>query len=290
MIFQPQLEYSCEKWNSKHSLLLTLIVIYSKLFQTALFNGLFEFSFFCHKESLINFHQRIKFIKTWSLIPILCLICLFSFPRIRDSIGEHICVKMHEMSGSQYENKFFQRFYCTSSIYGVFLGCVSEKIDQGRSYEYKSVDISFCSFSRLSQYSGKGGVICLDGLSYNMNVLFSMFYNCIANIGGAIYFEAANSVLKNICANKCSASESHFSYLQASQNNKVEYLSMSLCSHTTSGFHPLFIRKGNQVFDNTNSSMNYAIFYSGLYVWNPVSFAGSYNSFSNNRVTHSVCI
>jgi len=61
-----------------------------------------------------------------------------------------------------------------------------------------------------------------------------------------------------ICANSCSASGKHFAYHQASQVNQVEYLSVSNCSHTTSGYDPICLVYGYQRVDNTNSSMNNA--------------------------------
>ena len=64
-----------------------------------------------------------------------------------------------------------------------------------------------------------------------------------------------------ICANSCSCGVSfvgHFAYLSASQVNQVEYLSVSNCSHTTSGYYSIRLDNGNQRVDNTNSSMNNA--------------------------------
>jgi len=121
-------------------------------------------------------------------------------------------------------------------ICNVGLGCENESIDQGRSYVDKNINISNCFFSRYSSYSGHGGVIYVYGGSYSMNVIYSMFYKCVcSSYGGAIYFSSSNSYLRMICANRCSAFYGHFAYLHASQVNHVEYLSVSNCSHTTSG-------------------------------------------------------
>jgi len=94
-----------------------------------------------------------------------------------------------------------------------------------------------------------------------MNVNYSMLYNCVcSNHGGAIW-TSSSSYLKMICANKCSCGASsggHFSYLGASQMNQVEFLSVSNCSHTTSGYYPIRLYYGNQRIDNTNCSMNNA--------------------------------
>jgi len=176
-------------------------------------------------------------------------------------------------------------------ICNVGLGCENESIDQGRSYYYENINISNCYFARSSSYSGEGGVICVNGGTYSMNINYSMFYNCVcSSYGGAIYFYSSNSSLRMICANSCSASYGHFSYLWASQVNQVEYLSVSNCSHTTSGYYPIYLNIGYQRVDNTNSSMNNAIQVSGICIWSPSSFTSSHCTFSNNKVSNSRCI
>ena len=175
-------------------------------------------------------------------------------------------------------------------IWDAGVGCESESIDQGRSYVDKNINISLCFFSRYSSYSGSGGVIYVFGVSYSMNVNNSMFYNCLANNGGAIYFESTNACLRMICSNSCSASWSHFSYLVASQLNQLEYLSVSNCSHSTSGYYSIRLYTGNQIVDNTNSSMNNALQTSGIYISSPSSLSSSHCTFSNNKVSHSICI
>jgi len=176
-------------------------------------------------------------------------------------------------------------------IWDVGFGCESESIDQGRSYSQMDIDISDCFFSRYSLYNGDGGVIYVYGGSYSMNINYSMFYNCVCSSqGGAIYFYSTNSSLRMICANRCSASWYHFAYLSASQVNQVEYLSVSKCSHTTSGYYPIYLYTGYQRVDNTNSSMNNAYMGSGIGIWSPSTFTSSHCTFSNNKVSDSVCI
>ena len=89
-----------------------------------------------------------------------------------------------------------------------------------------------------------------------------MFYNCVCSQnGGAINFASSNSCLRMIYANSCSCgvgSFGHFTYLSASRMNQVEYLSVSNCSHTTSGYSSIDVFNGDQRVDNTNSSMNNA--------------------------------
>ena len=130
---------------------------------------------------------------------------------------------------------------------GVGLECESESIAQGRSYVDKNISIYGCFFSRSSQYSGDGGVIYISGESYSMNANHSMFYNCVCSgQGGAIYFYSANSYLRMVCANSCSASSyDHFAYLVASQVNRVEYQSVSYCSPTTSGIYSIHLSTGD---------------------------------------------
>ncbi|OGO84712.1 MAG: hypothetical protein A2Y24_01980 [Clostridiales bacterium GWE2_32_10] len=100
-----------------------------------------------------------------------------------------------------------------------------------------------------------------------MNVNYTMFYNCIANNGGAIWYNSLNSFLRKICANRCSCGAknyAHFAILYASQENQMEYLSVSYCSHTTFGKYTIYIESGNQRVYNTNSSMNKALELSGI--------------------------
>ena len=181
------------------------------------------------------------------------------------------------------------------SILGVGFGCENENMDQGRSYIDKNVDISDCFFSRSLEYSGDGGVIYVSVSSYSMSVNYSMFYNCVCSSkGGAIYFSSANSYLRMICANRCSCGASsyggNFAYISVSQVNHLEYLSVSYCSHTTSGSYSIRIQSGNQRFDNTNNSMNSAYQISGIHVYESSSFTSSHCTFSNNNVSYNMCI
>jgi len=177
----------------------------------------------------------------------------------------------------------------------VSVGCVSENITQGRSHEIKDVFLSHCFFFRTLTFYGHGDVIFIDdGFgSQSMYVIYTMFYNCISSgYGGAIYFYSWNSCIRMICANRCSASERHFAYLTATQMNQVEYLSESYFSHTSYGKYSIQIRASDQRVDNTNinSSMNFAEYYSGIAISSSFSFISSYCTFSNNKVSNSICI
>jgi len=180
------------------------------------------------------------------------------------------------------------------TILGLGLGCESENINQGRSYLNINISISDCFFSRNSLCSGNGGVICVDGGSYSMNLTLSMFFNCACSgHGGAIYFKSLNSILRMICAKGCSSGASSwgpFVYLRASQVNQEEYLSVSNCSHTTSGYYSIYLHSGNQRVDNTNSSMNNAYSTSGICIDYPSTFTSSHCTFSNNKVSSDSCV
>jgi len=176
-------------------------------------------------------------------------------------------------------------------ICNVGLGCENESIDQGRSYVDKNINISNCFFSRSSSYSGDGGVIYVTVGSYSMNVNYSMFYNCIAERGGAIYFSSSNSYLRMICANSCSASyEEHFSYLGASQYNFVDFLSISSCSEQERGNQGIFMFNGNQKLCNTNCTNNKAYGDSGICFYYPASCSCSFCTIARNRVMDAVCV
>jgi len=136
------------------------------------------------------------------------------------------------------------------TIWMVGSGCLIENTTQGRSYVDKNIDFSDCFFLRSSTFSGSGGVIYVSGGIYSMIVNYSMFYKCVCSTqGGAIYFSSTNSFLRMICANSCYISVSnyyHFAYLNASQENQVEYLSVSNCSHNTaSGYYSIYLDSGN---------------------------------------------
>jgi len=177
-------------------------------------------------------------------------------------------------------------------IRGVSLGCLNESISQGVSYSASDINISDCFFSRSSHYAGNGGVIFVISGSYSMYINNSMFYNCSSSLnGGAIFFYSSNSCLGMICAHSCSATSLyHFAYIKTSQVNQLEYLSVSKCSHTTSGDRTICLDSGNQTIDNTNSSMNNANQCSGIYTYTPSSFTSSHCTFSNNKVSNSICV
>jgi len=189
-------------------------------------------------------------------------------------------------------SQVFPQYFSNGLVLVVGFGCEIENIDQGRSFYQMSINISHCSFSRYSQVSGDGGVIYVSGGSFSMNVNDSIFYNCLANNGGAICFSSYKSHLRMICANRCSCGSQmyHFAFISASHLNQVEYLSISFCPQHMTGSIPICLQSGNQMVDNTNSSMNNPIQVSGIGIWSPSSFTSSHCTFSNNKVSQFICV
>jgi len=184
--------------------------------------------------------------------------------------------------------KEYQLYICSG------FGCESETKVQGWSYYRMNINVSGCFFSRSSQLTGYGGVIYVDSGSYTMNILLSMFYNCLCSKdGGAIYFVSSSSYLRMLCAHRCSCGASrsyNFAYISSSQMNQVEYLSVSCCSHSLTGRYTINLWTGNQRADNTNCSMNNVVQDSGIGFSAPSSFTSSYCTFSNNMASNSICI
>jgi len=187
--------------------------------------------------------------------------------------------------------EFFQMGYQQNVFRIISFGCQNESINQGLSYDQHNINISDCSFSRMMGITGNGGVVHVYEGIYYMIISYSMFFNCsCSNDGGAIYFNSKNSSLKKICANKCIANSMHFAYLKSFIENTLEYASISACSYSTFGYYPVFLYWGNQCVDYSNCSLNNAQWTSGLLCSSSSSFSGSFNTFSNNNVSESVCI
>jgi len=229
---------------------------------------------------------------TMFIIPFLGLsiICIFgNIEKIEQTMSANNTI--FKLLKNTINAPIFLQFSPKNIMWGVRLVCESERIDQGRSYYQNNIEISHCFFSRSSVFSGNGGVIFVQGGSYSMNIGFSMFYNCLADYGGAISFNSDNLYLLMICANRCHASYwGHFAYLVPLQMNQVEYLSISACSHISTGIYPIRMIKGIQRIDNTNSSMNNAFKSSGISQGTPSSFTSSHCTFSNNKASDSMCL
>jgi len=167
--------------------------------------------------------------------------------------------------------------------------CINESIALGRSYSDSNVDISYCIFIRVSVLSGNGGVISINNADLSMNITQSTFYNCASfDNGGAINLEkSSNSTLKMVCANRCTAGYYHFAYLKTNEKNSADYLSIAKCSHSTTGYYPIYFSSLQQRLENSNSSMNCCQYYSGAGIRNSNN---SYCTFSNNKVFSGGCI
>jgi len=169
--------------------------------------------------------------------------------------------------------------------------CINENISSGRSYTETKMNITDCVFLRYIAYTGKGGVIYTSVSSISMIVTRTTFSYCTnSNQGGAIYFDSLNSFLNFVCAYRCSASNYHFSYIKAIQNNQINYLSISYCSPSLTGYESIRSSSGVQSVDSTNSSHNSANQYSGIRVNSPTSFLSTFCAFAYNQVSNSICI
>jgi len=199
----------------------------------------------------------------------------------------HICVYF-----------LMKNFSCNSfkGYYSIFrhiesTTCVNELINEGRSYEDIDLNLNDCFFSRLSSISNNGGVIYVNTLSRSMNVFKTMFFNCSSNNeGGAIYFNSFSIIMRMICAFRCSALKKHFAFLKATQNNTLDYVSISTCSHSKSGEDPFRINSGSQRLNNCNVSINNANTNSGFCSDSSSSVLCILCNFANNRVGSHICI
>jgi len=172
-------------------------------------------------------------------------------------------------------------------------GCIKESIAAGRSYYNTDISISMCFFTRSSVFSGNGGVIYIsDDDKYSMSIESSVFYNCACNDeGGAIYCNLNNSIIKRVCASKCSGQEfDHFGLVQASNVNLIEYLTISSCAESNTGSVTFSVGKGNQVINNINCSNNHVEYYSCLSISIPTTMTISRCTFANNEISKSKCI
>jgi len=209
-----------------------------------------------------------------------------------DCLITNMDLKQRILNSNYIKNRSIQSLSSNIIVWGVHFGCVNHNIDQGRSYTQSNINISNCFFSRSSAFADDGGVIHVSGGSFSMNVSITMFYNCLAKNGGAIYFSSSNSFLNMICVKSCStiSNSYHFAIICASGANHMDYISISNCSHDTLGYYTLWLQGGNERFDNTNSSMNNANQVSGILIDIPTSFSSSHCTFSNNKVSYARCL
>jgi len=222
------------------------------------------------------------------------MICLI-IPKLLKRNRHMLVVKQRvNFSKNEKTSRIVTRLHKNDYTWMDAFSCDNESINQGRSYIDSNINVSDCFFSRLSSYSGSGGVVYVNGGSYSMIFNSSMFFNCIcSSLGGAMYFSSQNSFLRMICANRCSCgnlNSYHFVYIQTPHMNQVNYLSVSYCSPSTFGSYSIRLDSGNQSVSNTNSSMNNANSYSGLYLSSTSSSTSSHCTFSNNKVSDFGCL
>jgi len=240
----------------------------------------------CRKNELkTSFTSKLSFI----LKIIIIILAGFYFEE-QDEIRKHTS-PMYLENGENSPIMLLWNIYYI--IGGVGLRCENENIYQGRSYFDQYVCISHCFFSRSSLYSGDGGVIYVNGGSYSMNVNYSMFFNCVANYGGAIFFNSSNSDLRMICANSCSCGSSyygHFGMIFTKNNNSNVYLSITNCSYQRVSHSSIQLNYGFQIFDFVNSSKNYVAHASSVVFWYASKFSCNYCTFSSNIAGGGICI
>jgi len=171
--------------------------------------------------------------------------------------------------------------------------CISETLSSGRSYSNSNIDISNCFFIRSLSLNDNGGVIFVDGGSYSLKILKSMFCNCTVTdsySGGAIHFNSYSSNVSMICGYRCHAISNCFAMFMCSHLNLANYVSVTSCSFSNTGDHSFGLYYGIQALGNSNSSMNSPNYNSGVLTYYPSSFEGSFCNFANNRVNNWICL
>jgi len=172
----------------------------------------------------------------------------------------------------------------------IYISCTNENIDGIRSYENSNIDVSSCFFSRTSRYFGSGSIVFVQIMGYSMSIIDSVFANCTATKnGGAIYFISSETKFRMVCAYGCSSSNGHFCYIQATNSNQFDYLSIKLCSTQGNGVGSIYIQSGNLELIHSNSSNNIAFKSSCINVDYSEEFAISYCTFSDNLAANK-CI
>jgi len=172
------------------------------------------------------------------------------------------------------------------------LTCENSSIPSGRSYELcsGSVVISNCVFTRVSTYSGSGGVFYGVDLD-KTQISDSVFVKCSANShGGAIFCVSTELVLQMICAELCNSGSQNgqFIYLE-SLNNENRFSTCFKCSNSYSGVGAFFISRSESDLSNLNFSNNQA------YDAAAIKFTNSNQTtklctFYNNLVSHWDCL
>ena len=226
-MFQEILEYSVKKDNINPTSYSTTGCLPSRINYLILVYAIIDFKSFLR---LIQFYYPNLFEKR-------------GYKSIEYSHGSewiHYLAKITVFWAKQYifllcflhDTPYFDSFNMSNLSFRCSVGCLYEKIGQGRSFSSDDVLISDCCFLRSSLFTGDGGVIYVNGGSFSLNINLSIFYFCsCSSEGGAIFFSSPYSFLNHICASSCFASGNyHFAYLFGYHTNRIDYLSISLCS------------------------------------------------------------
>ena len=111
--------------------------------------------------------------------------------------------------------------------------------------------------------------------------------------GWAINFYSSDFSLRRIYACRCSCGTSYgglFGHRIGLNMNQVEYLSISYCSDSGSGYCTIYLLSGHQRVDRTNSSMNKAVRYPIIFFYLPTTLSSSFCTYKNNKILESRCI
>ena len=162
----------------------------------------------------------------------------------------------------------------------------------------------YCFFIRINNFESSGGIIYLSNLNGEMNINECIFYLCsCVGEGGAIYCYNIStnfsSLIKKTCANSCFTTLSS-KYGQSFQiiisstlnnfNNLIE-VSITKCSpNNLGGSYSFSLKNGNQLINKLNSSLNYCIFVSSIYIHNSNQFNLQFCTCNSNIVNNLVCI
>ena len=152
-----------------------------------------------------------------------------------------------------------------------------------------------CYFFRINSYNNKGGCIFNELSDCSLNLNECSFYNCSStSYGGAIYFFSLCSNLNKICFFHCfaitSGFHSYFIRTNSNQNNSLIFVTISKCSpFYNNGYTSCYLRSGNQLLKNFNSSNNLCFESSSFENYGPDSFNGIHCTFYNNTATQ-ICI
>ena len=164
-----------------------------------------------------------------------------------------------------------------------------------------NINIGECFFTRITEYSGNGGVLFISTANTIMNLNSSTFYDCHATNGGCIYFSCltSKSYLNLICVSDCStisgANDHHFAYIDSgigsNYENNLYFISINRCSSLTNhGRNPITLFKSTQIIKNVNISNNGVSDTSGIYSSNSNQLFISHSNFANNYASGHISI